>query len=544
MKVALIFPPQWDPRQPPLCIPTLAGVLKPDKHNVRAWDMNLSLYRSILFKEHRSVKKQKLINKYLNPRILADLERFDDISDKVEDLIDEGYHSSDEICLLWDHLDDGPSPNRSHNWKKAIREPNSFLFYQRIQPLILKVVEWLPDLVCISVYSDTQIFGGLSVASGIRSGLPKTKIVMGGHALRVRRQLLTEHDWLFKTVNAICISHGEPTLEALAQDMPLEKVPNILWHDGRTVVTPKELEPVCVQTAYEPDFSVIELDQYLSPQTVIPIETARGCPWAQCSFCGHTNIELTRSEKYIQRPLSNVLCEVQKHVSKGFNKFFFVDDAIPYNRFKALSTGLANIKSNLSWICYLRSESTFDISTFRLARQSGCKKLFIGLETGSDRLMNLFRKGTTPDITKRFILDASQAGLAIHLFLLAGFPDESEADRKATHEFLKDILPSVDGFGFSYDVCELKAVLDTPLYIQPELFGARGLIRRPVWDLQYDFHMIPANTDNYLSHSKSEKRIGKIVKKCLEEQDSLSELESINDSTHLLLLENRPSARR
>jgi len=538
MRIALVFPPQWDPRQPPLCIPTLAGALKSTGHDVRAWDMNLSLYRSILFQQPHAEKYGRLIKRYLNPRTLSDRRRFGKSVDKVEELIRTVYHRSNAHSLWWDSIDTVLSVDISHNWRMAIERPNDFPFYNRIKPIIAEVVKWTPELLCISINSDTQIFGGLSVASGIRSELPQVKIVLGGQALRSRKHLLAKHDWLFETLDAICVSHGEPTLEALAQGTSMAVVPNILWHDGKTVQSPKKFEPVCFTTAYEPDFSVVELDQYLSPRTVIPVETARGCPWSQCSFCGHPGFEFESKERYVARPLNNVLREIENHVSKGYSRFFFVDEAIPCERFQALSIGLAQIEGNLSWICYLRPESTFDVSVFRLARQSGCLKVFVGLETGSGRLLRLHRKGTIPEITRNIMLDASKAGIAVHLFLIAELPDESEVDRKATEEFLKEILPSVDAFGFTYDVFQLKAEFGTPLYAQPEMFGAAGIDRSVDRDMQCEFPLLRKNAEEFQRHSKAENRIKGIVDRCLERQNGLRDIDSIDDSTHLLLIES------
>jgi len=539
MRIALVFPPQWDPRQPPLCIPTLAGVLKSTGHDVRAWDMNLSLYRSILLEQSHSEKDERWIKRYLNPRTLSDYRRFGKSVDKVEDLISDGLDCSNGNELRWDAFGTGLSEDKSQNWRRAIEKPNDFPFYGRIQPIIAEVIKWKPDLLCISINSDTQIFGGLSVASGIRTELPQARIVLGGQALRSRRSLLVEHDWLFETIDAICVSHGEPTLEALAHNASLEEVPNILWYDGKTVRIPEKCEPVCFSTAYEPDFSVVELDKYLSPRTVIPVETARGCPWSRCSFCGHPGIECESEDGYIKRPLSSVLGEIENHMSKGYSRFFYVDEAIPCERLEALSKGLARVKNHLSWICYIRSEGKFDVSVFRLARQSGCLKFFIGLETGSARLLQLHRKGATPEITRNIMLEANKAGIAIHLFLIAEFPDETEVDRKATDEFLKDVLPSMDAFGFSYDVFQLKAEIGTPLYEQPKMFGAAGIDKSRNRDMQYEFPLLRKNVEGFQRHSRAEKRIERVIEQCLDSQKGLRNIESINDSTHLLLIEGQ-----
>jgi len=463
MRISLIFPPQWDPRQPPLCIPTLAGVLKSEGHDVRAWDMNLSLYRNILFGRPRSLESRRWIEQYLSPRTLGDHRTFAEASGRVKDIIYMGYARYEPHRLWWDDFSAGCSPDASQNWKMAIRKPDRFPFFQKIRPLINEVIQWRPDFACISIISDTQIFAGLAIASRIRSKLPVVKIVLGGQALRSRRHLFVNHDWLFRTVDAICISHGEPTLTALGRGEHLSKVPNIIWYDGRMVRDPDTLKAVVFNAAHEPDFSCIKLDEYLSPGRVIPIESARGCPWSRCAFCGHPGLELPHKQWYVVRSLESVMSEIRRHISGGQNRFFFVDEAIPYERFRALSRKLLRIKDRLSWICYLSPEQTHTFSGFSLARRSGCLKVYIGIETGSKRLMQLYRKGSTPNIAKRIILDASRAGLAVHTFFITGFPDETEADRKATDAFIEDIVPSVDAFGFTYDIFDLKAETGTQL---------------------------------------------------------------------------------
>jgi len=245
-----------------------------------------------------------------------------------------------------------------------------------------------------------------------------------------------------------------------------------------------------------------------------------------------------------------VVSEIRRHVSSGWNRFFFVDEAIPYERFRSLSRELSKIKDNLSWICYLRLEQAHTLSGFHLARQSGCLKIFIGIETGSRRLMRLYRKGTTPDVARRIIFDASRAGLAVHLFLIAGFPDETEADRQATDAFLRHVLPSMDSFGFTYDVFDLKAEPGTPLCSQPLRFGAVGTKRPVSRDLCCEFRLISANPRTRVVYSQRERRIKTVVDGCLRNQDGLYNTEKFDDSTHLLLIEShlstekcRPSAR-
>jgi anaerobic magnesium-protoporphyrin IX monomethyl ester cyclase len=537
MRTALVFPPQWDPRQPPLCLPALASAIESKHNQVRAWDMNLRLYRNIVEGAGSDPKVRRLITEYFDENTLKDSTRFSAIAGVIEDYIDSQYSVYEPHWLFWDALLTGLSEESSRDWRSVIRSPEQFPFHRRIQAHVSEIVKWRPDLIGISIISDTQVFGGITVASILRGSLPESTIVFGGDAVKARSELLLKHPWLFDIVDAICISHGEPALEALVHHKPLCDVPNILWRDGTIVRPSRTMRPMTFKQSYVADFTIMQADKYLSPGLVIPVETARGCPWSRCSFCGHPGRELRPRPGYRTRSFRSIVHEIRRHMAQGHHRFSFVDEAIPPQRLKMLSMALAKVRGGLSWTCYIRAESEHDASTFRMAHEAGCRKVFIGVETGSARLMRLYRKGSTPKIAQRVIREASQAGLAVHLFLMTGFPGESEADRAATLEFLSRVIPSVEPFGFTYDIFDLVAQMGTPLYAKPSRFGATGLRRATRRDLRYAFAPVPARSTYGASRAKFAAQIKGTIERALRGKPGLRHLEAFDDSTHLLLID-------
>lgn len=540
MKIALIFPPQWDPRHPPLCHSVLANAVAKEGHQVRTWDLNLELYKSLLSEAPSYDEKLKaIISHYADHSILSDCADYANTTKALENTIAASYDPRGQNSIYWDATGEKLSSDKSIDWKCAAEKPTDLPWYNRLTSSINSVARWRPSVVGITANSDTQVISAIAMATLFRKKLPYSLILLGGQAFRARRKPLVSQSWLFNIVDAICVSHGEPTLLAVANGCPLPEVPNILWYDGKRVHEPHLMVSVNFLEDYHIDLLALKSSPYLAPKPVIPVETARGCPWGACSFCGHPGNELSFTKHYVVRPVHSVIAELSFHIKEGHRYFFFVDEAIPNARLRALTSDIALLSAMPQWICYLRIEEQHDLGTFHLLRRAGCRKVFFGLETGSNRLRKLHRKGPDAKTAIRVLQQASSAGLAIHLFLITGFPDETERDRKETEMVLRSVLPKVDVFGFTYDVFPLAAEHNTPLYEKPELFGSSGIIRQASLDLSYCFRLHGKKGGAKPKHSEAKKAIDRIVEQCLGHQLGLRHLNLSNDADHLLVLSER-----
>jgi hypothetical protein len=70
-------------------------------------------------------------------------------------------------------------------------------------------------------------------------------------------------------------------------------------------------------------------------------------------------------------------------------------------------------------------------------KQAGCRKLQIGLESGSDKVLKKMGKIYSVKTAESFLKKASIAGIETELFVMIGFPSEGEAEFRETEDFLK-----------------------------------------------------------------------------------------------------------
>jgi len=538
VRFALIFPPQWDPRQPPLTLPALGAALASLRQECKAWDLNLDLYDTLLRGFEPGSIQDHVLAKYLDSAILGNYAEYGKISALIQRHLDETYDPSGRHSLFWDSWTTPFSPNKSLDWRKAVEGQAAFPFLSLIRKMIDEIANWQPEVICISAVSDTQLLPALALAGHFRRKSAHAKIHLGGDAFAYRRSILNKVPWLFETVDGICIADGEPTLQGIVAGLPPQSIPNMVWSDGTSVRFPEKIATHVFPTDVLPNFALQPTERYLSPKIVIPIETARGCPWGRCAFCIHPLATFNDKIHYNPKPLDAVVAELRHHIGNGYRLFFFVDEAMPPERLEELSSRILQLGEKISWICYSRLDRNHSRRVFSLAREAGCRKIFFGLETGSERILKTFRKGVTTAHAKQVLVDASNSDLGIHLFLMCGFPGENSEDRKATLDFLESILSERNAFSFTYDLFPLWCELDTELFLQPSEFGAQGIKIREDHDLAYQFKLL-GGTINDSRHSQYLDEIDSLAAKCCKTKEGLRELHLSQDSSHLLLIEAR-----
>lgn len=72
----------------------------------------------------------------------------------------------------------------------------------------------------------------------------------------------------------------------------------------------------------------------------------------------------------------------------------------------------------------------------RAAADSGCVRLTTGLESGSQKVLDLMHKGTKLERTSRYLKDASAAGISCRCTMVLGYPGETAEDVAASTDFL------------------------------------------------------------------------------------------------------------
>ena len=196
-----------------------------------------------------------------------------------------------------------------------------------------------------------------------------------------------------------------------------------------------------------PDYSDFPWQKY--PQKIIPIMTGRGCGWGACTFCA--DVTSTSGRTFRSRSPDNVLSEIQ-YQSERFDTSLFAFADIKLNSdlnvwYKIINE-IKSVAPNPQWIgsvhVGLEDDNGLSYETLAQARDAGCLRLTTGLESGSQRILDAFAKGTSLEITSQFLRNAAKAGISMRVTMIHGSPGETTEDVEASAQFLREHVDFID----------------------------------------------------------------------------------------------------
>jgi len=164
-----------------------------------------------------------------------------------------------------------------------------------------------------------------------------------------------------------------------------------------------------------------EHSQKKSGYAITTIMSTRGCPF-RCEFC--SNVIFGGS--YRERSAKNVVEEIEQVLKLGYDRISFADDVFTLNKKRVLQICAAVQKRNLhfQWECLGRVDS-LDRETAVAMKQAGCFRIYFGIESGNQRILDLMRKQITTQQARDAALIAHQAGMEVGAFFIIGYPGDT-----------------------------------------------------------------------------------------------------------------------
>jgi anaerobic magnesium-protoporphyrin IX monomethyl ester cyclase len=159
--------------------------------------------------------------------------------------------------------------------------------------------------------------------------------------------------------------------------------------------------------------------------------SSRGCPF-KCAFCSNN----VWGKKVRQRSVENVITEIEKIKNElGFDRVVFIDDTFSINkkRVYGISEGLKRL--GIKWRCFIRANN-IDFDMLKNIKDSGCVEVGIGIESGSQIILDNVNKGTTVEMNSNAINLCKKAGIAVKAFLIIGLPGETRSTVDETKKWL------------------------------------------------------------------------------------------------------------
>jgi radical SAM superfamily enzyme YgiQ (UPF0313 family) len=177
---------------------------------------------------------------------------------------------------------------------------------------------------------------------------------------------------------------------------------------------------------------------------VFPVYTSRGCTF-WCNFCSAVRMF---GRGYRMRSPKSVVDELEFLV-KTFHaqQFSFLDDAFSVNqdRVKEICLEIQRRNLKIKWDC----ETRVDMITrelLQLMKDTGCIAVWLGVEAGSQMVLDAMGKGYTLETIKKTFKTAEEVGLMTVASVVLGFPEETPETLRETTKFIEEINPDDVGY--------------------------------------------------------------------------------------------------
>ncbi len=532
MKVLLIFPPDWYPSEPYLSLPTLTSVLRAAGHTVIQKDVNLEMYdwyfsEDFLKRVLRKVPQQldrlrklakkreleaqemdlqlalcdltrqritELIEKAERAKRIVRSQEFYDI-DKLEWAINTFreitaaislVYAPARICMPPMETDLSYKVFMSSEVMDAVGDTQVNVYRDVFEHLVKPVIEAeRPDVVGISIVLQQQHFSSMTFCALIKEQFPQIHVTIGGNTVTRLRDVLPASP-LFSLFDSAVIYEGETAflqlVEAVGAGRDLTSIPNLLYRDAAGVHASALTYAEDMGSLPPPDFDGLPLEKYFVPDRILPYLATRGCYWGRCEFCDHgEGYTAGYRTKKIEQIIEDIRFLKTKYNTRHFH---FTDESYPPALFRKLARRLVETKMDILWTTHMRFEkSLLDEAVWQDARDSGCRYLHFGYESGSERVLKLMDKATTTEVIKRHLELSAGVGIWNHVMGFFGFPGETREEAWESVQFLENNKEHVHSLGFgTFDLSK-----HTPVAKYPEKWGVTPY-KNPDWDLALDYY--------------------------------------------------------
>lgn len=334
-----------------------------------------------------------------------------------------------------------------------------------------------------------QNIASLALARRVKGAHPAVGIVFGGGNWEDEMGL--ELHRRFGFVDFACLGEADESFPALVRALSGGRLGpgarrglrGVVYRaGGRSVRTPPARLVGDLDGLPIPDYSDYfrDLDgssaATLAPPTLL-FESSRGCWWGakrQCTFCGLNGCTLAFRRKSAER----VLREVDHLVERWrIDNLQATDNVLSMDYFDDLIPALARRGGDLRFFYEIRACLSRD--QVRLLHDAGIRMVQPGIESLSDRVLRIMRKGTTALANIQLLKWCRQYGVRADWNLIYGFPGETRADYDAALR----LLPAIRFLGPPTACGPIRMDRFSPLFRSPADFGIRNL--RPLAPYKY-----------------------------------------------------------
>ncbi len=221
----------------------------------------------------------------------------------------------------------------------------------------------------------------------------------------------------------------------------LSRVTNLVWREDNEIRRSRQTYPASLDSLGFPSWDLMDPRTYpAAPHgtfarrlPVAPIITSRGCPHT-CTFCASSVVS---GHRVRMRSADNVVEEMALLATRyGVREVHIEDDNVAHDpeHLAAICDELLKRNLGLMWSCPngVRLER-IDRPLARLMEKAGCYSLAVGIESGSQAILDAMSKGTDlHELEEDLRMIAESTSISLTGFFLMGYPGEQREDIEAT----------------------------------------------------------------------------------------------------------------
>ena len=278
-------------------------------------------------------------------------------------------------------------------------------------------------------------------------------------------------------IAAACIGEGEETVPELMEFFihrrgALEAIQGIVFLDASSqlVKTPPRTPPEALDSISWPDITLTNDYKHYS---LLPILTGRGCPFG-CTFC----YEGANAKRVRRHSVPSLLREIGANFQRNpsIKYINFLDDTftLDHKRVREICEGLEALRKEYDFVWFASAHISLIDKHRDMARtmaDAGLKKIFFGLESGSDAVLQSYNKKITRMMAVDVVAHCVESGIhAVSGNIILGGPHETLQTVQESEDLIMELLHRAPG-QFETAYFSFLPFPQTPITLNPQKFG-------------------------------------------------------------------------
>ena len=314
-----------------------------------------------------------------------------------------------------------------------------------VEDTINEVKSFNPDYIMAEITTPTCTYDYNTINS-IKKACPDVKIIIGGtHATILPTEVLEECEGIDYLVR----QEYDFTVPELVANKDPSLVKGVSYRENGEIKHTEDRKPLenldelpYVSKVYEKYLNFDDYAYAFAQKPMIQIVSSRGCP-NQCNFCSYPStmggrIYRTRSITDLADEFEYILNELPE-----IKEIFIEDDTftVDQNRViefcdEIISRGLKPI-----WSCNTRVDLKYE--TMAKMKESGCRLLVCGYESGNQEVLNKTKKGITLEQSRAFAENARKLDLKVFGCFMIGLTGDNLETIQETYKFAQSVYPDM-----------------------------------------------------------------------------------------------------